>query len=427
MRNTLLLLLALLVVGCASDTHLHVLGAYRLEDGRVVSIRRSVGDTLRYRIYPTGETGRLFPVENGQWVSGDGFSNREPVALQVAFEETGGLTWHPTEAAQQTGSRFLDVENVEFVSDGATLRGQLLLPRGEGPFPAVALIHGSGDDSAMEFFYSGDFMAANGVAALIYDKRGSGSSEGEFTFDFDQLARDGVAAVGVLASNPAVDPNRIGLCGYSQGAWVAPLAAFKDPRISFVSVAYGMIESPTDEAIWETQNLLRTRGVDEAGVQEATSLIEASVGVVASGFADGWEEFEEAKRSTEGAAWLQKLEGSPVQKMLTYPRWLTKIIGPRLAPKGLDWRYSSDEVLESLSIPMTWLLAAEDASAPNDLTIAKLRKYRAEGKPFELIVFPGADHTMLLFTESDGQRVYTGYASGYFQAEVENVLRMSAP
>ena len=63
-----------------------------------------------------------------------------------------------------------------------------------------------------------------------------------------------------------IDADRIGLCGYSQGGWIAPLAASMDARVRFVSVAYGMIESPFYEALWETQDLLRSRGVDEAGI-----------------------------------------------------------------------------------------------------------------------------------------------------------------
>lgn len=416
----------LVLAGCGVKPPLDLLGAYRLEDGRVVSIRRSVENTLRYRVYPTSETGRLYPGENDEWISGDGFSNRDPIALRVRFLEEDTIAWTPVDAARQRGARILRVEPVEVHSDGVTLRGQLLLPPGAGPFPAVALVHGSGEDSAIEYFYSGDFLAANGVATLVYDKRGSGSSDGEFTFDFDRLARDVVAAVDTLAGHPSVDPRRIGLCGYSQGAWVAPLAASLDERIRFISVSYGMIESPTDEAIWETQDLLRSRGVDENGIREATPLIRASVRVVASGFSDGWDEFFEAKRSTAGAPWREQLDGSPVKQMLRYPSWLTKIVGPRLAPDGLDWDYSSDDVLDSLSVPMTWLLAAEDSSAPNQETVRKLREHQDAGKRFELIIFEGADHGMLRFEEEDGTRIYTGYAPRYFQAEVENVLRMSA-
>ncbi len=425
MRLALLTIIVLLFTGCSASPPLDVLGAYRLEDGRVVSIRRSEGKTLRYRIYQTGETGRLYHEKDGLWVSGEGFSSREPVNLHVRFKPDGSFTWMPAETNMQEGLRFLRTETVEFSSNGATLRGQLHLPQGSGPFPAVVLVHGSGSQSAMHYFYSGDFLAANGVATLVFDKRGSGLSEGDSTFDFNQLARDVVAAVDVLAEHGTIDPDRIGLCGYSQGAWVSPLAASLDNRIHFVSVSYGMIESPSDEALWETQQLLRSRGVDDAGILEATPLVRAAVEIVASNFSEGWDEFYQEKAATKNAPWRKKLDGSPVQRLLLYPKWLAKIVGPRLIPDGLDWDYSSDAVLDSLAIPMTWLLGTADSSAPNQETIKKLRAYREAGKPFELILFEGADHGILEFEERGEERIYSGYAPGYFQAEVENVLRMS--
>ncbi len=426
MRLALLSIIVLLFAGCSASPPLDDLGAYRLEDGRVVSIRRSEGKTLRYRIYPTGETGRLYYENDGSWVSGEGFSSREPAQLHVRFNADGSFTWMPENSNTQEGRRFLNSEMVEFSSDGVTLRGQLYIPPGSGPFPAVVLVHGSGSQSAIQYFYNGDFLAAKEIATLVFDKRGSGLSEGDFTFDFNQLARDVVAATDVLADHEAIDADRIGLCGYSQGAWVAPLAASLDPRIHFVSVSYGMIESPSDEALWETQQLLRSRGVDDAGILEATPLIRSAVDIVASNFSDGWDEFYQEKAATKDAPWRKKLDGSPVQQLLLYPKWLAKIVGPRLAPDGLDWGYSSDTVLDSLGIPMTWLLGTADSSAPNGETIKKLRAYREAGKPFELILFEGADHGMLEFEDRGGERVYSGYAPGYFQAEAENVLRMSA-
>ena len=274
--------------------------------------------------------------------------------------------------------------------------------------------------------YTADFLATKGVAALVFCKRGTGNSDGDFTFDYAQLAGDVSAAVDFLATQGEIDAERIGLCGYSQGGWVAPLAASLNDRVRFVSVAYGMIESPTDEAVWETQDVLRAAGVDEAGVDEATPLIRAAIDIVASGFEEGWDEFYEQKRATDGAAWRDSFGDNPVGRMLRYPKWITRLIGPRLAPKGLDWSYSSEEVLDALDIPMTWLLAPADASAPNHETIPKLRAYREAGKPFEVVLFDGADHGMVAFEEMDDGRTYTGYANGYFRTEVENVLRMSS-
>ena len=112
--------------------------------------------------------------------------------------------------------------------------------------------------------------------------------------------------------------------------------------------------------------------------------------------------------------------------LIKYPHFLAKIIGPYKSPKGLDWYYDSTDVLEKLEIPMLWLLGEKDSSAPNELTIPKLRKFIDAGKPFELVVFRGAEHSMLLFENKEKSgRVYTGYAPEYFTTQITRARRFS--
>jgi dienelactone hydrolase len=288
------------------------------------------------------------------------------------------------------------------------------------------LLHGSGSDAGTEYLYNGDFFVAHGIAALVYDKRGTGRSGGEYTFDYQQLARDAVAAVGLLRARPEIKPERIGLAGYSQGGWVAPLAASLSDDVSFVLVSYGMIESAVEEVRLETRNLLRKRGVAEESLTEVDELTLAAVHVVATDFQQGWGEFAAAKKKYKNAPWRKQLHGTPVDSFLKYPRWVVKLIGPRKAPNGLPWHYDSTELLTDLSIPMAWFLGEADESAPNELTIPRLRRLRELGKPYELILFGATDHTMLIFEVRDGERIYTGYSPGYFRSEVEHALRFVA-
>ncbi|UCE02880.1 MAG: alpha/beta hydrolase [Candidatus Latescibacterota bacterium] len=399
------------------------MGAYRFDDGRVVSIRRSQDETLRCRGFDTGASRRLYRDGNNRYVSAPGFATKAPVDLVVDFHvEPDGrathLTWRPQEGPIETARRVGVEVWTTFESDGTLLSGRLDLPEGSGPHPAIVLVHGSGDHAATEYFYNGDFFVAHGIATFTYDKRGTGRSQGEYTFDFQQLARDVVAAVRFLRARPEIDAEQIGLSGYSQGAWVAPLAASLDESVRFVLVSYGMIESPAEEARLETRNLMRERGVDEESLTEVDELTRAAVHVVATGFSEGWDDLAAAKKKYEDAEWRRHLAGTTVEKFVKYPKWLLKWLGPGRSPKALPWYYDSTEVLEDLSIPMVWFLGEADESAPNELTLPKLRRWSGQGKPYELVLFPGADHGMLLFEEVDGRRVYTGYVPTYFAMEV---------
>ena len=176
----------------------------------------------------------------------------------------------------------------------------------------------------------------------------------------------------------------------------------------------------------EMLDLLEKGGVGGASLQQADSLVTAAVSLVASEFQKGWEEFEGLKRRYRRSPWLEFLDGTPVDQLVRYPRWLVSLLGPRRLPDGLPWDYDSGHLLDTLCVPMSWFLGEEDASAPNRLTIPRLRRLEAEGRPVELTVFPGADHAMLLFREDGGAREYTGYAPGYFEAEVEAALRWNS-
>ena len=72
-------------------------------------------------------------------------------------------------------------EEVAFASSAGALGGRLLLPSIRGPAPAVVLLGGAGSaDRNQDYFVVADVLARNGFAALVYDKRGTGSSSGDW-------------------------------------------------------------------------------------------------------------------------------------------------------------------------------------------------------------------------------------------------------
>ena len=239
------------------------------------------------------------------------------------------------------------------------------------------------------------------------------------------MARDAVAAVERLLEEPEIDTQRIGLSGYSQGAWVAPLASSMSDSIAFVVLNYGMIESPAEEARLEMRQLLTDADVTDADLADAEQLIAAAVDLVANEFNSGWEEFDAMKEKYGDSPWMDYLQGTPVDQLVSYPKFLVRLLARSRLPKGLAWDYDSTALLATSDKPMVWLLAQEDRSAPNEQTVAKLRAMEGDGRPIELIVFENADHGMVTFDEVNGERVVTGYAAGFFQAEIAAVRKLA--
>src|SRR5690606_15049951 len=240
-------------------------GAWTMDDGSVLSIV-PVTDGLRYRLLD-GRTGRLEPADAAS--PGDALEAREgwretgPVvararpapcpANQLEFALDGG--------PQGTARRLaLPQHDTQFDSGGLRLRGRLVLPAdAAGPVPLAVLVHGSERYSGVDGYPMQYLLPAQGVAVFVYDKRGTGGSQGEYSQDFHALAGDAVAA---LAEARRLHPpgfSRAGFVGSSQGGWVAPLAASRSDA-DYVVVLYGMAEGALAEDREQVMDELRRKG-----------------------------------------------------------------------------------------------------------------------------------------------------------------------
>jgi len=127
------------------------------------------------------------------------------------------------------------------------IAGTLSLPTGDGPFPAVVLISGTGHNTRDEdvwghkvFMVLGVTLTRNGFAVLRYDKRGVGGSSGNYdaatTVDFTS---DAEAAVAWMKTQSHIDARRIGVLGHSEGGIIAPAVATSDKGVAFVVLIAG--------------------------------------------------------------------------------------------------------------------------------------------------------------------------------------------
>ena len=132
-------------------------------------------------------------------------------------------------------------------ADDVTLAGTLCIPDGKGPFPAVALVSGSGPQDRDETVFNhkpfrviADHLARNGIATLRYDDRGVGKSTGNFSrATTEEFARDAEAATSFLRMRKHIDPSRVGLLGHSEGGLVAPMVAARSKDVSFIVMLAG--------------------------------------------------------------------------------------------------------------------------------------------------------------------------------------------
>ena len=239
--------------GTAGDCQV---GAYRFSDGEIIDIARSEGATFRWRKFD-GTTGALHNKGDGSWTSTMGWTDR-PDGHTASFTRcaTGEIEFDGKKAHRI----LFDVTDMMFEGRGGVkLAGRLLLPKSNDPVPIVVLIHGAERESARDSYALQRLLPAENVGAFVYDKRGTGGSDGKYTQDFNILADDAVAAMREAKRIAGTRCARIGYQGGSQGGWVAPLAATRAP-IDFVIVSFGLAVSVIDEDQQEVALEMRLKG-----------------------------------------------------------------------------------------------------------------------------------------------------------------------
>jgi uncharacterized protein len=185
----------------------------------------------------------------------------------------------PVTAAERVGERELPV------GEGSdALPGTLRLPVGQGPFPAVVFVHGSGPHDRDQrsgphssFRDLAEALAARGIASLRYDKRSKVYPE--------QLARpdagidqetvdDAVAALDVLRARPEIDPARTFVLGHSLGAMMAPRILQRAPQAAG-GILLAAPARPFQEVILEQVEYIAGLQEDPALADQVAAQLEA--------------------------------------------------------------------------------------------------------------------------------------------------------
>jgi predicted alpha/beta-fold hydrolase len=83
--------------------------------------------------------------------------------------------------AGESHAQSLRAEEARFLSNQMELRGVLLLPAGQGPFPALVFLHGSGCSTRDDMRAAAETFVKRGYAGLLFDKRGCGAFQGDWT------------------------------------------------------------------------------------------------------------------------------------------------------------------------------------------------------------------------------------------------------
>ena len=169
------------------------------------------------------------------------------------------------------------IEEVTFVNEkeGNTLAGTLTIPEGEGPFPAMVLVSGSGQQNRDEelmnhrpFWVIADYCARHGIAVLRYDDRGVGGSDGEVknatSMDFSY---DAEAAFDYLRNRKEINATKVGILGHSEGGVINFMVSARRPEVAFLVSLAGPSVNGIEVLKEQQAAILRASGMSEEMVQ----------------------------------------------------------------------------------------------------------------------------------------------------------------
>ena len=307
-----------------------------------------------------------------------------PVLLLVAFNVTRHLVYW--------GSS----ETVSFVSGGATLVGTFAKPGGEGPFPAVVILLGSGPETRNGPAYriNATNLLRHGFATLIFDKRGSGDSGGDFdTATFVEFAGDAAAAVRYLASRADVKQNEIGLLTNSESGWYSAQVAAETRQVAFIVNRVGPPLSWVDTVGWEVRNEFEEAGVAETDLAPLLAITKRRWRFYADVGKDPGL-FNSPERDEINAELARLRQAVPVANEVL-PEQVRDYDANFYRSYAIDATYDPDLYLRQIDVPLLYVFAGRDVNVPTEESVAYLEALRQDyAGTIDIRVYPELGHSL---------------------------------
>ena len=249
---------------------------------------------------------------------------------------------------------------------------------------AIVALHAAGEGTRDGLLHRAlyehlhEVLPPAGIGVVTFDRRGEGESTGDTTRGrFRAQAEDALAVV------EAIGVERAGLWGYSQGGWVAPLAATMSDRVAFLVLIASIGVTPAEQMMFANAAQLRLAGFDEAVVERALDL--------RTRFED-WVRGRGREREDELRADLRAALDEDWFGLLFIPPGLLDEEGCALWIEEMD--FDPRAVFAQVRVPTLAFYGEADSWAPVPPSVEAWRE--ARGDEVEIVVIPEAEHELVL-------------------------------
>jgi pimeloyl-ACP methyl ester carboxylesterase len=267
------------------------------------------------------------------------------------------------------------VEAVTIEGDGFSLAASYS-PAGE---TVLVGVHGAGEGTrdSPSLLHLHELLPPHGIGVVTFDRRGEGDSTGDATRGrFDVQADDALAVV------RAVEAQRVGLWGLSQGGWVAPLAAARSDEVAFLVLVASIGVTPSEQMMYAVEHQLRLAGYGDDVVERALELRRRF---------ERWVHEQAPQPDEQLAADLLSALDEPWAGQLWLPPGLLDEEGVRLWIDEMD--FDPRPIFAQTRVPTLAFYGEDESWAPVEPSVAAWRA--ARGDEVEIVVVPGVDHDLV--------------------------------
>jgi uncharacterized protein len=268
------------------------------------------------------------------------------------------------------------VEELRIERDGFTLAASYWPA---GPTAIVAL-HGAGEGTRDSELYQHlhELLPPAGIGVVTFDRRGEGESTGDSSRGrFEEQVDDALAVL------RAIDAERVGIWGISQGGWIGPLAAAASDEVAFLILVASIGVTPSEQMMDAVEKQLRLAGYDDDVVARALDLRRR--------FED-WIHTRAPEPDDQLSADLLAALDEPWVGQLWLPPTLLDEEGVRLWVEEMD--FDPRPVFAQVRVPTLLFYGEADSWAPIPPSVEAWRA--ARGDEVEIVVIPEAEHDLTL-------------------------------
>ncbi len=238
-------------------------------------------------------------------------------------------------------------EEVVFTNGDTRLAGTLTLPDKRGGHPAIVMKAGSGPLNRDEeylgfkpFKIIADHFTRQGIATLRYDSRGVGGSTGNVWLStFPDFANDVMAAIDCLQNRSEINSSQIGVCGHSEGGFVAPLCASNSDDVAFIILISGGGVSGEKGILAQTELIMKADGEPEDKINdtELGEIIDRAIQQIPEKYRDSFVLREINQLSYEEIAAVTGLKLGTVRSRINRARNCFRRIIEPILEMGIDF------------------------------------------------------------------------------------------